>query len=72
VSAPPVVGGNPRRSPRPRGRDSLHPSRSAPQLRVFFDKTPRYMPLDNSESAGVMPQTVRGRHFLVDNAALAR
>src|SRR5918998_1548598 len=29
---------------------------------VFFDKTPRYTPLDDPESAGVMPQAVRGRH----------
>ena len=25
------------------------------KLRPAFDKTPRYMPLDDSESAGVMP-----------------
>jgi hypothetical protein len=28
---------------------------SAPMILVFFDKTPSYMPLDDSESAGVMP-----------------
>ena len=30
----------------------------APIILVFFDKTPRYMPLDDSESADVMPQTL--------------
>src|SRR4051794_41920394 len=29
---------------------------------VFFERTPRYMPLDDLETAGVMPQTVGGRH----------
>src|SRR5215217_3479375 len=44
------------------GESSLGLPGSAPIILLFFDKTPRYMPLDDSESAGVMPQTVRGRH----------
>ncbi len=46
-----------RRKARPVGlRGQLvGPPGSAPIILVFFDKTPRYTPLDDSESAGVMP-----------------
>ena len=37
------------------GDSSLGLPGSAPIILVFFDKTPRYMPLDDSESASVLP-----------------
>jgi hypothetical protein len=44
---------------RPLHRPAGHRSPGRGDVR---DKTPRCRPLDDSESAGVMPQTLRGRH----------